>query len=168
MKYKYLAILITLLFVFSCFNGVFAHPGHGTEYVEEVSSSDSSPAQSAPVYSSGGASSQSSGSSQSAAPSSSGSGSSASSGSGGSSGGSSSSSGSSASSGQSSANAGTAGSDTTNSANISNNTSEVNTSADVQPANEDSQLFSMTNIIIMLAALVIGFLAVILISKFFK
>ena len=42
MKYKYFAILITVVFILSCLNGVFAHPGHGTEYVEEVSSSSSS------------------------------------------------------------------------------------------------------------------------------
>lgn len=162
MNYKYLAILLTLIFVFSCFNGVFAHPGHGTEYVEEVSSSDSGSVQSVPSSTSTGGSSQSSSSSASSGSGSSGSVSSSSSSSGGSS-----SSGSS-SSGQSSSSSGTVSSDTVNSDNGSSNTSEVNTSTNNQEEIQDSQLFSITNIIIILAALIIGFSVVMLISKFFK
>ncbi|WP_296885191.1 hypothetical protein [uncultured Methanobrevibacter sp.] len=145
MKYKYLAILITVIFILSCLNGVFAHPGHGTEYVEEVSSSGSSSPQSVSPSTSGGDSSQSSGSS-----------------SGGSSGG-----GSSQSSGYNVAGS----SDASTNDNLNHNStnqSAVNNSSSNLVVNEDSQLFSITNILIIVFALIIGFLAVILISKLFK
>ncbi len=145
MKYKYLAILITVIFILSCLNGVFAHPGHGTEYVEEVSSSGSNSPQSVSPSTSGGDSSQSSGSS-----------------SGGSSGG-----GSSQSSGYNVAGS----SDASTNDNLNHNStnqSAVNNSSSNLVVNEDSQLFSITNILIIVFALIIGFLAVILISKLFK
>ncbi len=161
MKYKYLAILITVIFILSCLNGVFAHPGHGTEYVEEVSSSGSNSPQSVSPSTSGGDSSQSSGSSSGG---SSGGGSSQSSGSssGGSSGG-----GSSQSSGYNVAGS----SDASTNDNLNHNStnqSAVNNSSSNLVVNEDSQLFSITNILIIVFALIIGFLAVILISKLFK
>ena len=163
MKYKYLAILITVIFILSCLNGVFAHPGHGTEYVEEVSSSGSNSPQSVSPSTSGGGSSHSSGSSSGS--SSSGGGSSHSSGS--SSGSSSSGGGSSHSSGNNVAGS----SDTSTNDNLnynSTNQSAVNNSSSNLVVNEDSQLFSITNILIILFALIIGFLAVILIFKLFK
>ena len=46
--------------------------------------------------------------------------------------------------------------------------SAVNNSSSNQVVNEDSQLFNITNILIILFALIIGFLAVILIFKLFK
>ena len=42
MNYKFLAIFVSVLFVLSCLGMAFAHPGHGSEYVEEVSSSSDS------------------------------------------------------------------------------------------------------------------------------
>ena len=146
MKYKYLAVLIITIFIFSCLNGVFAHPGHGTEYVEEVSSSGSNSPQSVSPSTSGGGSSHSSGSS---------------------SGSSSSGGGSSHSSGNNVAGS----SDTSTNDNLnynSTNQSAVNNSSSNLVVNEDSQLFSITNILIILFALIIGFLAVILIFKLFK
>ena len=146
MKYKYLAILITVIFILSCLNGVFAHPGHGTEYVEEVSSSGSNSPQSVSPSTSGGGSSHSSGSS---------------------SGSSSSGGGSSHSSGNNVAGS----SDTSTNDNLnynSTNQSAVNNSSSNLVVNEDSQLFSITNILIILFPLIIGFLAVILIFKLFK
>ena len=60
MKYKYLALIISVIFIFSCFGVAFAHPGHGTEYVEEVSSSsDSAPATTSAPQSSGSSGSSS-------------------------------------------------------------------------------------------------------------
>ena len=129
MKYKYLAILITVIFILSCLNGVFAHPGHGTEYVEEVSSSGSNSPQSVSPSTSGGGSSHSSGNNV----------------------------------------AGSSDTSTNDNLNYnSTNQSAVNNSSSNLVVNEDSQLFSITNILIILFALIIGFLAVILIFKLFK
>ena len=139
MKYKFLAFLIALIFLLSCFNGVFAHPGHGSEYdIEEVPSS-SSPSQPAPSSDSDSNDSSSS------------------------SGGSSSPKSGSSSSSSSNHDGGTSDSSIIND---SDNVSEVNSSSDNQV--EEDSLFSITNIILILAALVIGFVAMTLILKFFK
>ena len=51
MNFKYILLLISIIsLIFVCVGGVAAHPGHGHEYIEEVSSSSDSP-QSAPSHS---------------------------------------------------------------------------------------------------------------------
>ena len=52
MNFKNILLLISIIsLIFVCVGGVAAHPGHGHEYIEEVSSSSDSP-QSAPSHSS--------------------------------------------------------------------------------------------------------------------
>ncbi|BDF81127.1 hypothetical protein [Methanobrevibacter smithii] len=63
MNFKNILLLISIIsLIFVCVGGVAAHPGHGHEYIEEVSSSSDSP-QSAPSHSSSYQQSHSSGSS---------------------------------------------------------------------------------------------------------
>lgn len=51
MNFKNILLLISIIsLIFVCVGGVAAHPGHGHEYIEEVSSSSDSP-QSAPSHS---------------------------------------------------------------------------------------------------------------------
>lgn len=63
MNFKNILLLISIIsLIFVCVGGVAAHPGHGHEYIEEVSSSSDSP-QSAPSHSGSYQQSHSSGSS---------------------------------------------------------------------------------------------------------
>ena len=51
MNFKNILLLISIIsLIFVCVGGVAAHPGHGHEYIEEVSSSSDSP-KSAPSHS---------------------------------------------------------------------------------------------------------------------
>lgn len=44
MNFKNILLLISIIsLIFVCVGGVAAHPGHGHEYIEEVSSSSDSP-----------------------------------------------------------------------------------------------------------------------------
>ena len=46
MNFKNILLLISIIsLIFVCVGGVAAHPGHGHEYIEEVSSSSDSPSQ---------------------------------------------------------------------------------------------------------------------------
>ena len=175
-KYKILALLISVIFIFSVASAaIYAHPGHGSEYAEEVTSSDAG--SSSHVSGSGGGSpssgSSSSGSSGShvsgSGGSSSGSSGSYVSGSGGS---------SSASFGGSSGSSSDVGDNLENSTQNDSNSSieEVNsTTNDTNSdevdnnASEENNFFTLSNIILLVCFLLCGFFAVIILSKvFFK
>ena len=160
-KYKILALLISVIFIFSVASAaIYAHPGHGSEYAEEVTSSDAG--SSSHVSGSGGGS-PSSGSSSS------GSSGSHVSGSGGS---------SSASFGGSSGSSSDVGDNLENSTQNDSNSSieEVNsTTNDTNSdevdnnASEENNFFTLSNIILLVCFLLCGFFAVIILSKvFFK
>ena len=141
MKFKHMAFLIMIMFVLSCFNIAFAHPGHGCEYVEEVSSSDSSQIQQ--VQSSESDSEELSKSSEFSSLQ--------------------------ISSGESSV----SGSSSYSSNNVENsnslnedNISEVNNSGDNPVEDGDSDFFTVSNFLILLIALLMGFLFVVLIFRY--
>ncbi len=152
MNYKFLAIFVSVLFVLSCLGMAFAHPGHGSEYVEEVSSSSDISHSSSVAQSSNSGS----GSSSSSAGSSGGSSSSSAGSSGGSS--------SSSASNDKSVNPGNDVKNTNES--LNNTTSNVNSS--INETNDGNELFSLNNIIILIFVFIIGFLATVLIFKLFK
>ena len=159
-KYKSLALLISIIFIISfASTAVFAHPGHGSEYdIEEVTTG-------------GGSGSSGSGSASHVSSSSGGSGSSGS----GSASHVSSSSGGSGSSGSGSASH-VSSSAIENPSSVeeieSNSTAEEleeelnNTGSDeISDNNDDSNLFSLTNIFLLVGVLICGFLGVIIVSK---
>ena len=66
MNYKHFSLLISVIFIMSfVFMAVCAHPGHGSEYVEEVTSSQSEPVSEVSSSYSGSVSSSDSGESSS-------------------------------------------------------------------------------------------------------
>ena len=157
-----MSLLISIIFIFSFVSmAVCAHPGHGSEYVEEVPSSQA-PATSQ-VQSSSGESSHSSSSGDSSS---------------GSSGGSSSSSGGSGYSSTSKASGGSSSSDL--SSDSSSGISEVKDNSTAENVNETNNgtnssvnetlsenngLFTVNNVIMLIIALFSGFFIAVIISK---
>ena len=141
-KYKSLALLISIIFIISfASTAVFAHPGHGSEYdIEEVTTG-------------GGSGSSGSGSASHVSSSSGGSGSSG--------------------SGSASHVSSSAIENPSSVEEIeSNSTAEEleeelnNTGSDeISDNNDDSNLFSLTNIFLLIGVLICGFLGVIIVSK---
>lgn len=149
---------------------IAAHPGHGDYHPEEVVTPSESSSSPAPVQSDSSSGSSSSGSSSSQSGSSSGSSSQASSSSsssfsqGSSSGGSSN--GGSATDGYSSSQQSSSGKTSEVVLNeTTNNTNENGVNGTLKESNQDSSIFTLTNIVLLIVAFIIGFAAMVILHK---